>query len=138
MVNLSLRLTNKEDYKELSKWWDFWRWGDGKPSLDLLDDLKFGLIVSVDGKNICAGFIYFTNAKKFGLMEYIVSTNKVKDKKIRKEALLYLITCLKQLAKEQGVTTLISYLINDSLINNYLESGFIIGDKNATAMICKL
>ncbi len=95
-------------------------------------------MVYKDGINICAGFIYFTNATKFGLMEYIVSNSKVRDKEIRKEALLYLIECLKQLAKQQGVTTLISYLISDSLIEKYLESGFVIGDKNATALICKL
>lgn len=137
-MKFQVRLTKKEDYPELCEWWEYWRWGEGKPSLELLDDLKYGLMISNGTENICAGFIYFTNARQFGLMEYIVSTQKVREREIRKEALLYLIACLKQLAKEQGVTTLISYLISDSLIKNYLESGFVIGDKNATSLVCKL
>lgn len=137
-MEFDLRHTTIEDYQELCEWWDFWRWKDGKPSLDLLDDLKYGLMVSMDGKNICSGFIYFTNAKQFGLLEYIVSSPFEKNREIRKEALSFLIESLKGIAKRNEVTTLISYLVNDSLINKYMEAGFIIGDQNATAMICKL
>lgn len=134
---MKLRLTNKEDYNELCEWWSFWRWKN-PPSLTLLDNLRFGLMVSNGEENICAGFIYFTNAKEFALMEYIVSTPKVKDKGTRKKALLFLISALKELAKQKGVTTLISYLINENLINHYLQSGFVTGDKNAIAMIGKI
>jgi len=87
-MEFDLRHTTIEDYQELCEWWDFWRWKDGKPSLDLLDDLKYGLMVSMDGKNICSGFIYFTNAKQFGLLEYIVSSPFEKNREIRKEACL--------------------------------------------------
>ena len=138
MADFNLRLTKLEDYPELSDWWNFWRWGDGKPSVDLLDDLKYGLMVSNGTENICCGFIYFTNAKSYGLMEYIVSSPKIKDKKIRKEALLFLIECLKGFAKKNGVKTIVSYLVNDNLINKYIDCGFVKGDTNATSMICKL
>lgn len=137
-MNLQLRFTQKQDYTELCQWWGFWGWEKSKPSLDLLDNLKYGLMVSENGVNICSGFIYVTNAKKFGLLEYIVSNPNVKNRDLRKSALIHLIECLKQLAAKYGIETLISYLLNDSLINKYLECGFVIGDKNATAMICKL
>lgn len=137
MTNLKVRLTTTEDYQELYEWWKSWNWNE-PPSLALLDNLRFGLIISNGTENICAGFIYFTNARQFALMEYIVSTKKVRDRQIRKEALIFLIECLKEFAKKNGVTTLISYLINESLINHYLQCGFVTGDKNATSMVCKI
>jgi len=137
-MNFDLRLTTLEDYPELSDWWDFWRWGNSKPSIDLLDNLKYGLMVSSGFENICAGFVYFTNASSYGLIEYIVSNPKIKDKKVRNQSQIYLISCLKEFGKKNGMKVVISYLINDNLINKYLETGFVVGDKNTTAMVCKL
>ena len=137
-MNFNLRVTSAEDYPELCDWWDYWRWVDSKPSLDLLDHLKFGLMVSSETENICAGFVYFTNATSYGLIEFIVSNPNVKDKEVRKEALIYLIACLKEFGKKNGMKVIITYLVNNNLIDKFLETGFVVGDKNTTGMICKL
>lgn len=135
-MNLKVRLTQKEDYTELCEWWKWHRFTT--PSLDLLDNLRFGLMVSIKNINICAGFIYFTNAKAYALMEYIVSSHKVKDKKIRQEAIQFLIYSLQEMAKQNGVQVLFSSLRNPHLIKHYEECGFIKGSKNTTEMICPL
>lgn len=137
-MKLGIRFTNPEDYKELSDWWGVWRWGERKPSRDLLDNLRYGIMVTSGETNICAGFIYFTNAKAYGIMEYIVSNPNVKDREIRKKALFLLIESLKSFAKDNGMQVIVSYLVNDNLITKYIESGFIKGDTGATSMICKL
>ncbi|MDO6737118.1 hypothetical protein [Wenyingzhuangia sp. 2_MG-2023] len=137
MFNLKARLTTIEDYPELVEWWKFHRWSV-PPSTDLLDDLRHGIIISLDGENICAGFVYFTNARAFGLLEFIVSTNKVRDKDIRAEALHTLIEVLKQAAKNKGVKMLFSSLNNPKLVQHYLDCGFVIGSENTKEMTCKL
>lgn len=135
---MDLRLTTKEDYKELCGWWDQWRWKDSKPSLELLDNLKYGLMVSLDGKNICAGFLYFTNASAFGLLEFIVSSPEIKQKNIRKEAIIFLICSLQEMAKRQGVKCLFSSLRSEALKKHYLDCGFVEGSKNTTEMIWRI
>ncbi len=97
MPKFELKLTTKNDYEELSDWWFWHRWST-PPTIELLDNLRFGLMVNHNNENICAGFIYFTNAKAFGLIEYIVSTYKVRDKELRKEAIEFLISGLIELA----------------------------------------
>lgn len=131
-----LKLTTKDDYPELADWWKWHRFPS--PSIELLDNLRFGLMVSLNNKNICAGFVYFTNAKAFGLTEYIVSTYKVKDKALRKDAIEFLITSLIELAKTKGVKVLYSSLKNESLVEHYKNCGFILGSTNTNEMICQI
>ncbi|WP_339877047.1 hypothetical protein [Olleya marilimosa] len=133
---LQIRPTTIKDYKELCDWWQWHRFP--KPPVELLDYLKYGLMVHSADQNICAGFLYFTNARQFGLLEYVVSTYKVKDKIVRKEALKVLILGLQKVAKNNGVEVLFSSLRNEPLIKTYQDCGFVIGSKNTTEMICKL
>lgn len=136
MTILQIRLTRPTDYPQLCHWWQFWRFP--APTMDLLDDLRFGIMVHNGTENICCGFIYFTNAKAYAMMEYIVSSHEVRDKTLRREALEYLIISLKELARSKGVKALYSSLKNDSLIKHYHNCGFITGSTNTTEMICKL
>jgi hypothetical protein len=138
MKDLELRFTQKEDYSELSDWWDWWRWKDSKPGLELLDDLKYGLMVSNEIQNICAGFLYFTNAKAFGLLEFVISNPKIKNKDLRRESQIFLLSSLIVFARKQGVKVLFSSIRNPNLIKTYQECGFVIGSKNSNEMICKL
>lgn len=138
MKNLQLRFTNKDDYPELCNWWNWWRWKNSKPSLALLDNLKFGLMVSSEKGNNCAGFLYFTNARAFGLLEFIISNPDIKDKKERKEAQIFLINSLLVLAKKQGIKVVFSSLRNPNLKNTYKECGFEEGSKNTTEMVFRL
>jgi len=138
MKDLELRYTQKEDYPELSDWWDWWRWKDSKPSLELLDDLKHGLMVSNEIENICAGFLYFTNARAFGLLEFVISNPGIKNKDLRRESQIFLLSSLIALARKQGVKVLFSSIRNPNLIKTYQECGFVLGSKNSNEMICKL
>lgn len=136
--NLQLRFTKKQDYLSLSDWWDWWRWKHSKPSIELLDNLKFGMMVSNQTQDICAGFIYFTNANAFCLMEYIISNPAIKDREQRHSAIVFLICSLQEFAKKQGVKVIFSSVKNPNLIKTYQECGFSIGSTSSTEMICKL
>jgi hypothetical protein len=134
---MELRLTTKEDYPELHDWWLWHRW-KVPPSLELLDNLRFGLMVSYQGENICAGFVYFTNAKSFSIVEFIVSTYKFRDKKIRKEALEFLISSLNEVAERKGSKVLFTYLKNVHLVKHYKNCGYIISTENTIEMVKRL
>ena len=133
---MQIRQTNKQDYDELCKWWKWHRFPI--PPIEILDNLKYGLMVNNGTENICAGFLYFTNAKGFGLLEYVVSTNKIKDRQLRKVALELLLNGLKKVAKQNGIKILFSSLRSESLIKTYKNCGFVVGSKNTTELICKL
>ncbi|SED10145.1 hypothetical protein SAMN04489761_4277 [Tenacibaculum sp. MAR_2009_124] len=135
-LKLNIRSTKITDYEELKEWWNWHRFPP--PNIELLDGLKYGLMVSYGGDNICAGFIYFTNAKAYGMLEFIVSTYKIRDKVIRKKAIEFLINCLKEVAKNNGVQYIWSSVRNENLIKHYLDCEFSIGSKKTTELICKL
>lgn len=135
--NLNIRLTTAEDYPELVEWWKYHRWSS-PPSIELLDNLKYGIMISNDQENICAGFLYFTNANAFGLLEWIVSTYKVKDKAIRKEAITLLIASLMNTALKNGVKTLFTSVRHSSLIEHYKACGWVITSKNSNEMVATM
>lgn len=131
---LNIRLTTHQDYSELSDWWKWHRWSN-PPTIELLDNLKYGIMVSNEQQNICAGFLYFTNARAFALLEFIVSTYKVKDKTKRKDALELLIASLLDIAKKRGVKTIFTSVRHPSLIQRYKDCGFVITSKNSNEMV---
>jgi hypothetical protein len=132
-MDFKFRLTEEYDYEELVSWWNFHRFP--APPLALLDNMRYGIMVSLNGEHICCGFIYLTNAKAFGLIEYIVSTYKVRDKTIRKEALIFLINTLSEFASRNGVMCLYTSLKNPSLVKHYQACGYITGSTNTIEMI---
>lgn len=134
---LNIRLTTPEDYPELKQWWNDWRWPQ-PPSIELLDNLRFGIMVHNQTTNLCAGFIYFTNAKQFALMEFIISNFNVKDRKLRKQSQELLINSLLEVAKQKGAKAIFTSVRSQSLVNTYKNCGFIQGSTNTTEMICKL
>ena len=138
MQEMDIRYIKTSDYEGLSSWWDAWRWGEGKPSLELLDNLNHGIIISENGINICSGFLYFTNAVGFGLIECIISNFYVIGGEKRKEVLILLICSLQEVAKKQGIEVLFSSLRSENLKKHYLDCGFQAGSKNTTEMVCRL
>jgi hypothetical protein len=132
-MNLKFRLTRETDYEELSKWWDAWSFP--KPTIEMLDNLRHGIMVYLDDVNICCGFIYFTNAEAFGLIEFIVSNNDVKDKETRKLALIFLINTLNEYAKRKGIKCLFTSLQHPNLVKHYEACGYVKGSTNTIEMI---
>lgn len=97
---MEYRLTSTKDYQELVKWWKWFRFTP--PSIEMLpNNMKDGIIISSNGVNVCAGFIYRTPSS-FCWFEFVVSNPSVKDRKIRKEALSLLIETISLLVKKNG------------------------------------
>ncbi len=127
---MDIRLYKKTDYEDfLVKWWKDWRWTP--PPIDMLSDT--GIIVSKNGVDICAGFLYYTNSKS-ALVEYIVSNFDYKEKD-RSEAIELLINMLSEVAKDNGFKYIYTSLKSKSLIEKYQNCGFKLGDSNCQEMI---
>lgn len=130
---MTTRIVTEDDYNNiLCGWWKDWRWTP--PPFDFLP--KTGVIVSKDGIDVCAGFIYFTNSK-VAWLEFIVSNFNYKEKD-RGEIINFTINILSELAKDNGFDYLYASLKNKSLIERYKQNGFKQGDSNCQEMIKKV
>ena len=131
---LNIKPLSDNDYDDiLCDWWKDWKWT--APKKDFLPDM--GYMVYYNDEPICAGYMYVTNSKVV-LLEWIISSFKFKDKKIRKEALYMLIETITSLARGLDKNYVYSLLKNKPLINIYGELGFVEGGNNGQEMIKKL
>lgn len=132
--NFEVRNLKEEDYKQLCEWWNFWKF---PPPLRhaLPDSLSDGLMVSYKGEDLCAGFIYRTSSSSLFWIEWIVSTNKIRDKEVREYGIKYLINGLCYMAEEMGARVIWSSLVNKSLIDKYVDCGFVKSPPTSTEMI---
>lgn len=121
---------NSLDYETLVEWWTWFRFSP--PPKDFLPNS--GVMLSVDGVNVVAGFIYKTNSK-ISWIEFIVSNPNVKDKELRKKAIQQLINILVEYAKKMESKYIYTSLKNQSLINHFEVNGFVKGSVNCTEMI---
>ena len=130
---MNVRYLNETDYDTtLCKWWSDWRWTP--PSRDMLpENGSGGIMVSKDGIDICAGFIFLTNSKAAGV-EFIVSNFDDKEKD-RSDAITMVINTLTIIAKEKGYKFIYTSLKNKSLIQKYEMCGYIMADSNCQEMI---
>lgn len=135
-MSFNIRITTTNDYPELVTWWKWHRWSN-PPSIDLLDNLKFGVMISQGPINICAGFLYFTNARAFGLLEYVISNHNVKNKTIRKEAIKLLIVSLTEIANNKGMKTIVTFIKHPNLIDTLTECGFTKSAEGYSSMVFK-
>jgi len=134
-MEFSVRLLNENDYDTLCGWWKKFRWTP--PPRDFLpDNGKCGLMVSKEGVNIVAGFIYFTNSA-IAWCEFIVSNFDYKDKD-RKEAIKILIHELNEFARAKGFKYVYTVVKNKNLENSYLEMGFTNGSVKVNEMVMVL
>ena len=127
---MDIRMIIESDYDNiLCKWWNDWKWTPpAKESLPLT-----GIIVSKDGVDICAGFVYFTNSKMVWV-EYIISNINYREKD-RKEIIEYTINGLCAIAFNQGFKYIYTSLTNESLMKRYSNCGFIKGSSGCQEMI---
>ena len=129
-----VRNTNDNDYKELLTWWKYHRF-KAPPFHILPDDKSQGLMVSYNGVNLCAGFVYRTSSSALFWTEFIVSNFTTRDREIRKQGLIFLINGLNYMAKEMGAEIIYTSVISPSLMKRYLDCGYIEGSKDALEMI---
>lgn len=130
---METRWLNDYDYDTLVEWWKWFRFAP-PPKVTLPENGKCGIMVTKDGVEVCAGFLYFTNSNMCW-MEYIVSNPNVKDKATRDECIKFLINGLSYLSEVNGYSIIYTSVKNQNLINKYLSCGFIKGSDNCTEMI---
>ena len=130
-----VRLLQHDDYENLVKWWNFWKF-PAPPRDYLPEEGTGGIIISKDGVDVCAGFLFLNNSK-IAWLEYIVSNPEYKQKN-RKEAIVELIETLCSIAKNRGYKAVFSSLKSEPLIQRYLEAGFVKGSTNTTEVIITL
>lgn len=132
----SKRWLKESDYEQLCDWWTKWRWTPPTRAL-LPENGTFGIMISVDGINVCAGFLYLTNSS-FGIVEYIVSNFDFKDRELRKEAIKMLIESLNDVAYLEGVDLIFTSVKDPNLIKSNKECGYVIGSVGTTEMLRKI
>lgn len=130
---MEVRYLCEEDYDNtLVKWWESWGWIP--PNRDMLpQNGTGGVIISKDGVDICAGFIYFTNST-MAWLEYIVSNKEYRNED-RSEAIEMLINVLSSIAKDNGFKYIYASIKSQPLISKYKAAGFKMGDSNCQEMV---
>ena len=112
-MEFKLRMLEYRDYDNiLVKWWKDWRWV-APPREMLPEDGTGGLMVTKGGKDICAGFIYFTNSKT-AWSEWIISDFFYREED-RDEALVFLINALTETGRAKGMKFVFTIVKNDNL-----------------------
>jgi hypothetical protein len=131
----NIRALTENDYPELCKWWKFFRFS--APQKEYLpNDGLGGIMVTKDGIDICAGFLYFTNSK-LSWLEFIVSNPDYRESD-RKDAIVFLISELTEIAKRKGFSAVFTSVKHQGLIKHYEACGYSKGSNNTTEMIIKL
>ena len=134
MKDFDVRLLKDNDYSDtLVGWWKDWRWAEPPAKDSLPQGATCGVMVSRGDVDICAGFIFLTNAKT-AWCEYIVSNFNYREDD-RHEAIDFLIESLSLIAKDKGYKYIFTSLNNSALIKRYEECGYIAGSKGCTEMI---
>lgn len=132
MSQLKIRELKEEDYSTLCDWWKWHRFPI--PPMEILPDNGLGgLMVEVDGIDICAGFLYLTNSK-ICWIEYIVSNPSYREEN-RKEVIKTLIERLSEIAKNLGFKVVYSSVVNENLLKTMEELGFNVSKSNSTVLV---
>ena len=117
------RAITREDYYEiLIKWWEDWAFP--VPPIENLP--KDGIIISKNGVDLYAGFIYYTGTS-LAWAEYFVS-NKEAPVELKRGSFERLIDIMGILAKDKGVKALFTSTVLGVFKNTLVKAGFEIGD----------
>ena len=134
---LKIRKLTKTDYKILNDWWRFWKFPP--PPKEVLPNMGLGgkMVVDELGNNICSAFLYNTDSA-LAWIEFCVSSPYIRDRKIRKEARVFLIKELTNEARERGYLAVFASIKSESLIQDYIEAGYSADGLKATELIIRL
>ncbi len=119
----------EKDYATICEWWKAWGW-QPVPEVFLPE---VGIIVSRQGFDTCAGFLYQTDSA--GCWIENIVTNKDAPKNIRRGTTVFLIDALAAKAKELNYLMAFSSSINKALINNLRKCGFSGDVKDVTQLV---
>lgn len=127
-----VRKLNKSDYDKLIGWWSWFRF-PAPPQECLPDNGECGLMISKDGIDVGAGFIYFTNSA-MAWIEFIVSNPEYKNKD-RQQAIEVLIVELTEICRSKGCKVVFTSIKNENLINRFATAGWVKGGVGTTEMV---
>lgn len=134
-VDYTIRNLQESDYKTMLSWWKYHRFPP-PPRFILPDKLSDGgLMVLYKGEELCSGILYSTSSSNMFHLEWLVSTFEIKNKKVRKTGINFLINGLIYVAKQKGAKVIYTSLVNQSLIERYRDCGFQEGSKGCLEMI---
>jgi len=115
----------EENFKEFTKWWEFWRWKD-RVDPQILSDI--GFVIEKDGLNLCAGWLYTTNSL-IASIEFIVA-NPFAPKEEVNISLDFLIECLSQRALKEGKRLVMTTINNPALAKRLEKLGYVESGKD--------
>ena len=132
-MSFIVRPLNENDYDAILKgWWEDWKWQ--APQKDFLPDDGKGGIIVLDGEEpICAGFMYATNSK-VAWVDWIISSKSYRGEG-RKEAIKLLVETLTNICKNTGYKYSYALIKHPSLIDTYVDLGYIKADGYTSEMI---
>ena len=121
-----------KDYDILEKWWR----GHGSFPPEPEHLAPMGIVVEVDQKPICAGFLYNTDSK-ICVFEFVVSDPDA-SKEDRCNSLNLLIDRIQRLARELEYSLIYTSINIEAYIRKLKDAGFVEADKNQTHMFYKI
>jgi hypothetical protein len=124
-----MRLYTPADYAFVKALWTAQKWTPVPE--DMLPET--GAVISIDGKDVCAGFIYLSNSKTCWL-EWLIA-DPTSDKETRSEGLDACISFLLNLASMHGAKYVIMSVMHPKLLPRLEKHGFIKTDENMTNMV---
>ena len=129
---MEVRILKEEDYDSLCKWWKWWRFSP--PERDFLPlNGTGGIMVSVNGEDVCAGFMYTTDSSVC-LIEYVVSNPDYKENN-RNEIVRYTVMVLTQIAKNNGFKYAFATMKSEAMMNSYESCGYRKGTIGCTELV---
>lgn len=135
-MNLNFSQLEEQDYETICEFWNFWNFSP-IPRNCLPNNGLGGLKMTDDqGTIICAGFLFETNSG-IAWIDFIVANPSIKDKKVRYDAQIELISLLTVEAEEKGFSAVFASISNPHLIKKYVEVGYT-PTPNTTELIIKL
>lgn len=115
---MKFRYYQPDDHKMVAGWWEQWGW----PVLPPESLPETGFIISNDGHDVCAAWLYRTDSN-IGWLEWYI-TNKKAPKQARAGSLEYLLEVGSSIARSMGFRVLFSGVNHQSLIRKLEQAGF--------------
>ena len=121
-MDFSIRKLNPSDYEDvLVGWWKDWGWQ--APAKDFLpDNGEGGMMVLLEDRPVCAGFIYLTSNANIAWIEWIISDKNYKED--RSKAISLLLDTLILTSKKIKIKYVFATNDNKNLINTFINKGF--------------
>ncbi len=121
-MDFSIRKLNPSDYEDvLVGWWKDWGWQ--APAKDFLpDNGEGGMMVLLEDRPVCAGFIYLTSNANIAWIEWIISDKNYKEE--RSKAISLLLDTLILTSEKIKIKYVFATNDNKNLINTFINKGF--------------